>query len=164
MEEIHRNFFPLDQKGIYCYTVWVRSIRDKFYHLCIDSCHEQIFCWREFWFSTFEMKYRLIQSPFNVHFMFPILSYIAEYSRIRSPLLYLFCYWHSCDLLVPDLFMHAAAVEFSVNTFIWTFARPFTKDFKTNKIAFRSSALICSFLSDVENKPPVDWNSIVSIT
>ena len=69
---------------------------------------------------------------------------------------------HSCHLLVPNLFMHAAAVELSVNTFIWIFVRPFPKAFKPNKIAFSSSTLICSFISDVENRPPVELDSITA--
>ena len=69
---------------------------------------------------------------------------------------------HYCDLLVPNVFIHVAAVEFSVNTLIWMFVRPFAKAFKPNKIAFSSSTLIFSFISDVENRLPVELESITA--
>ena len=48
MEGIYRPPPPLIyQEGIYCYTVWVRSMGDKCSQLCIDYCSEQIFCWKE---------------------------------------------------------------------------------------------------------------------
>ena len=69
---------------------------------------------------------------------------------------------HSFDLLVPNLFMHATVVELLVNTFLWTFVRRFAKAFKSNKIAFSSSTLICTFISDLENRPPVELDSVTA--
>ena len=69
---------------------------------------------------------------------------------------------HSCDRLAPNMFMHATAVELSINTFMWIFVRPFfAKAFKPNKIAFSSSTLISYFILDVENKLLLNWTPLL---
>ena len=73
--------------------------------------------WKEFYFSTYEMKYRLVQFPFSVHCMFlrfKVCRKCVAGNHIAE--LKTYCYItfvnesHSCDLLVPDLFMYATAV------------------------------------------------------
>ena len=62
---------PIYQNGIYCYILWVGSTGEKLSQLCTDSCHKQVYSWREYYFSTYEMRCRLVKFPFSVCFMFP---------------------------------------------------------------------------------------------
>ena len=68
------SFFSIYQKGIYCYTAWFRYIGEKRSRLCTDSFSKEIYSWRELWFSTYQMKYVLVKSPFSEHFVFPRYS------------------------------------------------------------------------------------------
>ena len=88
------------------------------------------------------MKYVLVQSPFSQHFMFPRYSkststfcisgnFIEDIAELED-------HFHISFLVIdqhmPNLFMHATAIELSVNTFVRTFVRLFAKAFEPNNI------------------------------